>query len=109
MQVPDATGLWLPLGELTPVAAFRNGRNVVLVAAGQHVLDTAGLTGIDPVLRPVGAGWTLSVAVDVKPQADMLLGQDANALTFMPPVAEGLPQVVALDDRSHARFRPFPC
>ena len=128
VQVPDATGLWLPLGELTPVAAFRNGRNVVLVAAGQHVLDTAGLTGIgpfksvssrilsdvtvitvtlfderDPVLRPVGAGWTLSVAVDVKPQADMLLGQDANALTFMPPVAEGLPQVVALDDPDSGR------
>ncbi|MFT8345401.1 tetratricopeptide repeat protein [Gluconobacter oxydans] len=128
VQVPGATGLWLPLGELTPVAAFRNGQNIVLVAAGRHVLDTAGLAGIgpfrsvssrilsdvtviavtlsderDPVLRPVGAGWTLSVATDVKPQADMLLGQDANALTFMPPVAEGLPQVVALDDPDSGR------
>ncbi|MBS1029010.1 tetratricopeptide repeat protein [Gluconobacter albidus] len=128
MQVPDATGLWLPLGELTPVAAFRNGQNIVLVAAGRHALDTAGLSGVgpftsvssrllpdvtvitigvstdrDPVLRPVGAGWTVSVAPDVKPQADMLLGQDGNALTFMPPVQEGLPQVVALDDPSSGR------
>ncbi|MQR99146.1 tetratricopeptide repeat protein [Gluconobacter aidae] len=128
VQVPGATGLWLPLGELTPVAAFRNGQNIVLVAAGRHVLDTAGLAGTgpfkavsslilsdvtvitvtlsderDPVLRPVGAGWTISVAADVKPQADMLLGQDANALTFTPPVAEGLPQVVALDDPDSGR------
>ncbi|WP_141306973.1 tetratricopeptide repeat protein [Gluconobacter roseus] len=128
MQVPGATGLWLPLGELTPVAAFRNGQNLVLVAAGRHVLDTAGLAGIgpftsvsshmlpdvtvitiglsderNPVLRPVGAGWTVSVASDVKPQDDMLLGQDGNALTFMPPVEEGQPQVVALDDPDSGR------
>ncbi|MFT8808265.1 tetratricopeptide repeat protein [Gluconobacter sp.] len=128
VQIPAATGLWLPLGELTPVAAFRNGQNIVLVAAGRHVLDTAGLAGIgpftsvssrilpdvtvitiglsderNPVLRPVGAGWTVSVAADVKPQADMLLGQDGNALTFMPPVEEGLPQVVALDDPDSGR------
>ncbi len=128
VQIPGATGLWLPLGELTPVAAFRNGQNLVLVAAGRHVLDTAGLSGMgpftsvssrmlpdvtvitiglsderNPVLRPVGAGWTVSVASDVKPQDDMLLGQDGNALTFMPPVEEGLPQVVALDDPDSGR------
>ncbi|MBF0890454.1 hypothetical protein HKD28_03330 [Gluconobacter sp. LMG 1744] len=128
MQIPDATGLWLPLGELTPVAAFRNGQNIVLVAAGRHALDTAGLSGVgpftsvssrllpdvtvitigvsddrDPVLRPVGAGWTVSIASDVKPQADMLLGQDGNALTFTSPVQDGLPQVVALDDPASGR------
>lgn len=128
VQVPGATGLWLPLGELTPVAAFRNGQTIVLVAAGRHVLDTAGLVGIgpftsvssrilpdvtvitmklsgeqDPVLRPVGAGWTISVADSVKPQTDMLLGQDANALTFTSPVEDGLPQVVALDDPDSGR------
>ncbi|MBS1102545.1 hypothetical protein JK202_05865 [Gluconobacter sp. Dm-62] len=110
------------------MVAFRDGQNIVVVAAGQHVLDTAGLAGIgpftsvssrllpdvtvitiglsdgrDPVLRPVGAGWTVSVAADVKPQADMLLGQDGNALTFMPPLEEGLPQVVALDDPASGR------
>ncbi|MBF0875459.1 hypothetical protein HKD21_01165 [Gluconobacter cerevisiae] len=128
MQAPDATGLWLPLGELTPVVAFRNGQNIVLVAAGRHVLDTAGLSGVgpftsvssrllpdvtvitigvsddrDPVLRPVGAGWTVSIAPDVKPQADMLLGQDGNALTFTSPVQDGVPQVVALDDPASGR------
>lgn len=128
VQIPGATGLWLPLGELTPVAAFRNGQNIVIVAAGRHVLDTGGLAGIgpftsvssrllsnvtvitvkfsderNPVLRPVGAGWTVSVAADVKPQGDMLLGQDATALTFTPPVEEGLPQVVALDDPDSGR------
>ena len=128
IQVPNATGLWLPLGELTPVAAFRNGQNIVLVATGRHALDTVGLSGVgpftsvssrllpdvtvitigmsddrDPVLRPVGAGWTVSIASDAKPQADMLLGQDGNALTFTSPVQDGLPQVVALDDPASGR------
>ncbi|MBS1030383.1 hypothetical protein JK192_03130 [Gluconobacter cerinus] len=127
--VPSATGLWLPLGEMTPVAAFQNGRRLLIVAAGRHVIDTAGLTnvapfegvsarimadmtaisilcpeGSSPLIRPVGHGWTVSFGRQSTPFPDvMLLGQDEGALTFTPPREDGALFVITFRDPDSGR------
>ncbi|MFT9093540.1 MAG: hypothetical protein ABF459_00190 [Gluconobacter cerinus] len=127
--VPSATGLWLPLGEMTPVAAFQNGRRLLIVAAGRHVIDTAGLTnvapfegvsarimadvtavsilcpeGSSPLIRPVGHGWTVSFGSQSTASPDvMLLGQDEGALTFTPPRDDGALFVVTFRDPDSGR------
>ncbi|MFT9380128.1 hypothetical protein [Gluconobacter sp. P5B12] len=126
---PTATGLWLPLGEMTPVAAFQNGRRLLIVAAGRHVIDTAGLINVTPFeavsarvmadvtavsilcpegaipsVRPAGHGWTVSLAQQpASPTDAMLLGQDGGALTFMPPRTDGALAVVTFRDPDSGR------
>ena len=123
----DATGLWLPLGERTPVAAFRRGGSFVLVAAGRHPLDTAALGGIAPFgtvqsqilgnstvvriscpvdsaldLKPVAGGWTVSLTPS-RANSAMKLGQEGQALTFTPPQASDAMQVLTVQDPDSGR------
>ncbi|QEH95473.1 hypothetical protein FXF46_03775 [Gluconobacter thailandicus] len=123
----DATGLWLPLGERTPIAAFRKGTRLVLVAGGRHPLDTAALAGIAPfgavqsqivgtatlvriscpidaalTLKPVAGGW----AVSLEPSGGsgtMQLGQEGQALTFTPPQVSDAMQVLTFQDPDSGR------
>ncbi|UMM09194.1 hypothetical protein MKW11_03745 [Gluconobacter frateurii] len=122
----DVTGLWLPLGERTPIAAFRKGGRLVLVAGGRHPLDTAALGGIAPfgavqsqivgattlvriscpvdaalTLKPVAGGWTVSLASESS--SAMQLGQEGPALTFTPPQTSDAMQVLTFQDPDSGR------
>ena len=45
----NTTSLWLPLGEMTPIAAFRSGGQIIIVADGRHPLDTTTLPANGPL------------------------------------------------------------
>ncbi|MBR0558692.1 hypothetical protein [Neokomagataea anthophila] len=115
------SGLWLPLGERTPIAMFREGTQGVIVAGGEHGLDTLGSLeagGFAPVrshvlpgvtiitftlpqgmlvgVRPQGAGWVVAATADV--QAEMSLGRWGSGLSFVPPEQDAALESVQIDD-----------
>nr|WP_294918159.1 hypothetical protein [uncultured Neokomagataea sp.] len=115
------SGLWLPLGERTPIAMFREGTQGVIVAGGEHGLDTLGSLeagGFAPVrshilpgvtiitftlpqgmlvgVRPQGAGWVVSATTDV--QAEMSLGRWGSGISFVPPEQDAALESVQIDD-----------
>ncbi|GBR51077.1 hypothetical protein AA106555_0430 [Neokomagataea thailandica NBRC 106555] len=115
------TGIWLPLGERTPVAMFQEGHTGVLIARGEFGLDTLGslavgafapvkchvLPGVTVITmtipdglkigaKPQGAGWEISTASPV--QADMSLGRWEHGLSFSPPDQDTALDSVQIDD-----------
>lgn len=125
---PGATGLWLPLGERTPVAAFRKGNRLVIVAGGRHPLDTAALIDTAPfgsvqsqmvggatmirmtcpegalvTLRPAAGGWSVSLAPTGEAPSQMQTGQEGAALTFDPPAPDDTLQVLTFQDPDSGR------
>lgn len=114
-------GLWLPLGERTPIAVFREGTQGVIVAHGEHNLDTLGsleagsfapvrshvLPGVTIItftlpegllvgVKPQGAGWVVSAASTI--QAEMSFGRWGRGISFVPPEQDAGLESVQIDD-----------
>ncbi|WP_068167599.1 hypothetical protein [Neokomagataea thailandica] len=120
-SAPAVSGLWLPLGERTPIAMFRDGTHGVIVARGEHDLDTLGgleagcfapvrshvLPGVTIItftlpegirvgVKPQGDGWDVEVAADI--QAEMSLGRWGRGMSFVPPEQDASLESVQIDD-----------
>ncbi|GBD57827.1 tetratricopeptide repeat protein [Gluconobacter wancherniae] len=124
----NTTGLWLPLGEMTPIAAFRSGGQIIIVADGRHPLDTTTLPangplnvtavrvmetttvvtlhvagGTDPAILPAGAGWSISLAPSPPLISNIHVAQSKGALYFSLPPQDASPRAVTFTDPSSGR------